>query len=711
MRSLVATTVRVGLVLASVAAPLAAQDAPVTRDSITLVPGPQFSTTSWIRWLGTALFGARYRVVWNTPITLPVLDLAATAGGLRTAGAGTSHAAGLLHLDGVDGSHWTFLPLDRTDPRSFPSGIVPASVSAGIIADLTSGRNPAGPLVAAALAEAAGVPNQPAWLVALPPRTSLGPLQAGDSGLAGYLLRRDPVPTSDSTGPVAPGSVITSLALLHRTRQDPAERVDARAALQASLFNVYVGGLDPLFLDWRWEAIPSPEGGLSWRPLRHVSGRGPREVRRHRGVSQPAAPARPHHLRPRLSPYTDRDPGPGERVPIPHRIARTAGLGFGGGRVAGEPHRFRHRGGGGHDARRLPGPGRGPAHRDPARTPRQPPACGGPDVQAGARAGGGVRERRGGGSDGGVAGARLAGTAAWEPELQRFAASETERVTLFLGGGRDTVRIAGERGRAPSLRVVPMPVSPLVVEGEVGKSPAAVYGKGIEVAAEPGAIPLRPTEVGDPLAHLDSTGAVRTEGRRNFHPTGWLELTSGVGLPHRRRRRPDRLVGRGAAVREAGDPPARGTAPIRTGASCAAGQDFPVGAVSAELHVDAVASAVGAIYFYGFGNDTPGDSASSYYRAGRELYGFAALARPAALEAGQGGRRHRAEVRHDTGSRYPLHRRRRAVRQPRVRRGRLHGAVRPRHAGRPRGARRGSWPRWTAPGIRGCATAAARSAR
>ena len=84
MCSLVATTVRVGLVLASVAAPLAAQDAPVTRDSITLVPGPQFSTTSWIRWLGTALFGARYRVVWNTPITLPVLDLAATAGGLQS---------------------------------------------------------------------------------------------------------------------------------------------------------------------------------------------------------------------------------------------------------------------------------------------------------------------------------------------------------------------------------------------------------------------------------------------------------------------------------------------------------------------------------------------------------------------------------------------------------------------------------------------------
>ena len=55
--------------------PLVAQAPPVTRDSVTVVPGPQFSTTSWIRWLATPLFGARYRQLWRTPITLPVLDV------------------------------------------------------------------------------------------------------------------------------------------------------------------------------------------------------------------------------------------------------------------------------------------------------------------------------------------------------------------------------------------------------------------------------------------------------------------------------------------------------------------------------------------------------------------------------------------------------------------------------------------------------------
>ncbi len=600
---------------------LSAQSAPVTRDSVALIPGPQFSTTSWIRWLGTALFGARYRVVWNTPITLPVLDVAATGGGLRAAGAGRGRTAGALHLEGADGSRWTFLRLDRTDPRSFPPGIVPASVSAGIIADLTSGRNPAGPLVAAALAEAAGVPNQEAWLVALAPRTTLGTLQAGDSGLAGYLLRADPVPTADSTGSVAPGSVITSLALLHRTRQDPAERVDARAVLQASLFNVYVGSLDPRFLDWRWEATSSAEGGLTWRPLGTF-----REgaLARYDGIATYLS--RP--LQPDLTTF-GRD--------YPHTLTG----------IPDQASSYRY----------LIGTLGRPVWDSmaaalqasltdsviAAAVGRMPAAY---QARIGDRLIRTLRERRdnlpravdlmfeqvrGEAEVYGSAGAEGV-TVEWQApdsltlhmgtEAERFAASETERVTLFLGGGRDTVRIAGERGRAPALRIVPVPAAPLVVEGEAGKSPVALYGKGIELTAESGAIPLQPTVIGDPLAHLDSTGAERTEGRRNLHPTGWLELTSGVGL----------LIGGGIVRTDwSGEArPYRNQVTLRAAYGTDANRgvvqllgDFRWAHSPLQLHVDAVASAVGAVYFYGFGNDTPGDSASTYYRAGRELYAFA----------------------------------------------------------------------------------------
>ncbi len=602
MRSLTVRAVRTSLVLAAfVAAPLSAQSTPVTRDSVTVVPGPQFSTTSWIRWLGTGLFGARYRTLWNTPITVPVLDMQATGGGLRVASEGTGRLAGLTFLEGADGSHWTFFPLDRTDPRSFPTGIVPASVSSGLIADLTSGRNPAGPLVAAALAEAAGVPNQSAWLVALPPRPAIPGLDAGDPGRAGYLLLGDPVASSDSTGGVVAGAVITSLALLHRTLNDPAEVVDARAVLRASLFNVYVGNLAPGFLDWRWEAV-AVAGGIEWRPLgtfRETA------LARYDGIATYLA--RP--IQPDLTTF-----GPN----YPHTLTG----------IPDQASSYRYLLG----ALGRPAWDSAAAALQSALTDSVISAAVGKmpapyQAHVGERLTRFLRERRDHlpdavdhmyrqvRRDAEVFGTTLPETvrAAWPTsdslELSlgparriRYSGKETESVTLFLGGGADTVRFVGVAGKAPALRIVPAPGAGVVMDDK------APQGTVVQVA--------------DALAHLDSTGAERTEGRRNFHPTGWLELSSGVGL----------LIG-GGVVRTDWSGEAR---PYRNQVTLRAayGTDSKSGVVELlsdfrwehsplQLHVDAVASGVGAVYFYGFGNETPGDSTSGYYRAGRDLYGLA----------------------------------------------------------------------------------------
>lgn len=623
MRALTVSAACTGLVLAALGTtPLSAQSSPVTRDSVTVVPGPQFSTTSWIRWLGTGLFGSRYRQLWNTAITVPVLDLAATAGGLRFAGQGSGRTAGLAYLNGADGSHWTFIPLDRTDPRSFPPGIVPASVSAGVIADLTSGRNPAGPLVAAPLARAAGVPNQAAWLVALPPNSSLGTIKGGDQGLAGYLLRGDPLPSTDSAAPVRPGSVVTSLVLLHRTLRDPAERVDARAVLRTSLFNVFIGSLDPRWLEWRWEAVRSPDG-IAWRPL---------------GTFREGALARYDGIATYLSRPIEPDLttfGPN----YPHTLT-------------GAPDQAS-------SYRYLLGSLGRPvwdsvaAELQAALTDsaiadavgRMPAAY---QSKVGKRLIQVLRERR----DNLPQAvehmfaqvrfkAEVHGTtvperieAEWTApdslalgfgprRRETYSGKETESVTLFLEGSPDTVRFLGGRGRSPELRIVPVPNTALVVEGDAPGGEAAVYGKGAVVTeSRPGTITVRRTTVPDALAHFDSVGVDRTAVHRNFHPTGWLELTSGVGL----------LIGAGVVRTDwSGEArPYRNQVTLRaaygTDANSAVVQllgDFRWAHSPLQLHVDAVASGVGAIYFYGFGNDTPGDSTSAYYRAGRDLYGFA----------------------------------------------------------------------------------------
>ena len=623
MRALTVIAACAGLVLAALGTtPLSAQSSPITRGSVTVVPGPQFSTTSWIRWLGTGLFGARYRALWNTPITLPVLDMKATGGGLRVTGEGTGRNEGLIYLEAADGGHWTFFPLDRTDPRSFPAGIVPKSVSDGLVADLTSGRNPAGPLVASALAKAAGVPNQAAWLVSLPPRPTIPGLDAGDPGRAGYLLRGDPVATADSIGPVVPGTVITSLAMLHRTLNDATEVVDAHATLRASLFNVYVGNLSPAFLNWRWEAV-RVEGGISWRPLGTF-----RETALARYDGLATYLARP--IQPDLTTFGPRYPH--NLTGVPDQASSYRFLLGSLGRPTWDSV-----------AAALQA-----ALTDSviAAAVRQMPTP--YQSQVGERLTRYLRERRDNLPDAVElmyrqvrheaevygTGAAETMTAEWPTpdslelrlgagRVDGFSARETESVTLFLGGGADTLRFLGAGGKAPQLRIVPAPSGGVVIVGDAPAGAAAVYGKEVKVTATPpDAIVVRTTEVPDALAQFDSVGVERTEVRRNFHPTGWLELSSGVGL----------LIG-GGVVRTDWSGEAR---PYRNQVTLRAayGTDSKSGVIELlsdfrwahsplQLHIDAVASGVGAVYFYGFGNETPGDSASSYYRAGRDLYGLA----------------------------------------------------------------------------------------
>ncbi len=609
-------------VLGLSASPSLAQEAPVTRGSVTVVPGPQFSTTSWIRWLGTPMFGSGYRELWRTPITLPVLDVQTTAGGLVESGRGAGLEAGLIYLTGADGSRWTFFPLDRPEPHAFPPGIVPATVSDGLVADLASGRNPAGPLVAAALAEAAGVPNQDAWLVAVPAGSGWQLTATGDSARAGYLLRGDPVGLTDSTGPVTEGTVLTSLAFLHRILYRPTERIDSRAALLATLFNVYVGNLNPRFLEWRWEA--SVDGSeVLWSPLGTFRSTA---LSRYNGIVSSAW--RP--LSPDLVDF-------GKAYPrtLTGNSDQRSGYRF----LLGSLGRASW------DSVAAALQARLTDSAIDAAVARMPPAY---QAKIGEEMGRDLRHRRDRLSQ--VVDrmyrqvrrdAELYATAEPERVVVEWAgadslavrigtrapapyrARETNRVTLFLGAGHDTLEIVGTPGKAPAVRVAPMPGESLSVTGSGDQRAITVFGKAAAVTTDrPGETRIRSSTLADPLAFIDSTGEERTDVPRTYHPTGWLAISSGVGL----------LIGGGVVRTDwSGDArPYRNRLTLRA----AYGSDSKRGVVEflgdfrfanspLQLQVEAAASGVGAVYFYGYGNETPGDSTNAYYRAGRNLYGLA----------------------------------------------------------------------------------------
>lgn len=618
-RSTAVVACRALLLLVLSASALPAQAPPVTRDTLTVVPGPQFSTTSWIRWLATPLFGSRYRQLWRTPVTLPVLDTRATGGGLRATGSGVDLEAGVLYLVAADGTHWGFWPLDRTDPRALPT-VIPSNVSEGLIIDLTSGRNPAGPLVAAALAEAAGVPNQDAWLVVLPHDSTLGPAAHGYAGKPGYLLRRDPIPRADSLGAVAPGTVVTSLAVLHRVLGNSDEQIDAHAAVNALLFNALVSNLNPGFLDWRWEAVPSAYG-IAWRPL---------------GLFREAALARYDGIvtylsRPVMPDLTNFGPkypriltGSPDQASAYRFLLGSLGRPAWDSAAAGLQRELT-------DSvieaavRRMPAPYQQLMGKELVATLRDrrdnlPRA-----VQRMFNSVRGEADLHGTrGSDAVVAEWLTADSLSLHlgPRTERFSGKETKELTLYLLGGADTVAVTGVRGKEPVLRIVPGAPGHLLVADSTRGSPATVFAREIAVTQDPpDAIGVHATVVQDPLVHLDTTGAERTDGHRALSPNIVFAITSGVGV----------LIGGGVTRTDwSGEArPFRSRATLRV----AYGSESHSGVVDLktdwrwvhsplQLHADAVASGVTAIYFYGFGNETPSTNSSSYYRAGRSIYGF-----------------------------------------------------------------------------------------
>src|SRR5215204_3743365 len=77
-RSTLSLFVACALAGASASAARAQMPAVIGRDSITITPGSIYNVGAFHR----SLFGENYRAEWTTPIRIPILDLAAFAGGL-----------------------------------------------------------------------------------------------------------------------------------------------------------------------------------------------------------------------------------------------------------------------------------------------------------------------------------------------------------------------------------------------------------------------------------------------------------------------------------------------------------------------------------------------------------------------------------------------------------------------------------------------------
>ena len=250
------------LVIASFPASVMAQTVvppPISgADSVTIAAGPEYTSNRFKDFL----FGANYRLLWTTPIRVPVLDLRRFAGGLVPKKKGGGLQTESLRLVAKDGEEYVFRSVHKKS--QLPPGIS-GEMAWNIIRYQASSEHPAAALVAAPLLEAAGVLHATPQLAVMPHDSILGEYSTEFAGRLG-LIELSPGKTAHGQDFAGAVEIIDSDSLRKLLDSDGRQRVDARALLKARLMDLFLNDIDRHPGQWKWARLQQGDAS-PWEPL------------------------------------------------------------------------------------------------------------------------------------------------------------------------------------------------------------------------------------------------------------------------------------------------------------------------------------------------------------------------------------------------------------------------------------------------------------
>ncbi len=199
------------------------------------------------------LVGSNYRSLWAAPVSVPVLDLDRTAGGLTPIKLGGDSQTTTVWLQGGNGHTYMLRSIDKTVGRAW----IPAmqsTVARTMVQDQISMLHPYGALVAAPLAHAVGVLHPEPRLVYVPDDPRLGPFREEIANQVVLFEVRPDEDMSDVPGMGGATNVIGSTKLFQEIEADNDHRVAARAFVRARLLDMLLADHDRTTDNYRWAA-------------------------------------------------------------------------------------------------------------------------------------------------------------------------------------------------------------------------------------------------------------------------------------------------------------------------------------------------------------------------------------------------------------------------------------------------------------------------
>lgn len=215
-------------------------------DSATVAGGQFNDSRSRHKWMGT-----NYRKEWNTPITVPVLNMATEKGGLTPQKRGGGKQTKTLRLTDPQGRQYTFRSITKYITSKTLPGNLQSEAAADLVSDGISASYPYAALSMAVLSEAAGVPHGNPRVVYIGDDPRLGEFRNDFKNL--MVLYEERVPDSVN-------NVYSTDEVAEKLEKDNDNTVDQLALLRVRILDMFVMDLDRHEDQWNWGAWDNGKG-------------------------------------------------------------------------------------------------------------------------------------------------------------------------------------------------------------------------------------------------------------------------------------------------------------------------------------------------------------------------------------------------------------------------------------------------------------------
>jgi hypothetical protein len=215
-------------------------------DSVTSKAGTFSTSAAKIRWMG-----ANYRKEWNTPIKVPVLNLATEKGGLTPVKKGGGKQTKSLRLEDASGRDYVLRSIQKFITDKTLPGDLQSEAAADLVSDGISASYPYASLSMQPLADAAGVPYGKVKLVYVPDDPKLGEFRADFGNMLATFEERVPASVT---------KVYDTEEVADKLEDDNDNTVDQAGLLRARILDMFVMDLDRHEGQWNWGATDNANG-------------------------------------------------------------------------------------------------------------------------------------------------------------------------------------------------------------------------------------------------------------------------------------------------------------------------------------------------------------------------------------------------------------------------------------------------------------------